>query len=327
MTVSGIAFEFTLHVIVPAALFQAAATMVWPALRIPSRIARVALCITAAGLTIFAEVLLWPEAKIVRGFMAVMALLLALRVYSYCRSTAQGGFLNYVRFLSLGLLSPHLVYSPSEHPARRKTPLGLNIFRLTGGVTTAVVLFYLTRQLIFTQPAINSWLVNDLIITVGFVFIVQAVGHAFFGLWQLLGIRSHPLMDNILLSRTPADFWRRWSWPIHLWLYRYVYVPAGGNPHRLRATFSTFLISGLQHELLVFLAIGRITGHQTAFFMLNAVGVIASPAMERFARRGILAQSLMRLTTILFLAATASLMFITFNYIFPIYHQKIWLMW
>jgi len=327
MIFSGIASEFTLHVIVPAALFQAAATMPWPAIQIPSRIARLAICIAAAGVAILAEVLLWLEAKIVRGFMAVLALLLALRVYSYCRSAAQGGFLNYVRFLSLGLLSPHLVYSPSEHAVRRRTPFGVDILRLAASATTAVVLFYLTRQLIFTQAAINSWLVNDLIITVGFVFIVQAVGQAFFGLWRLLGIRSHPLMDNILLSRTPADFWRRWSWPIHLWLYRYVYVPAGGNAHRLKATLSAFLISGLQHELLVFLAIGRITGHQTAFFMLNAFGVIASPAMERFARRGILAQSLMRLTTILFLAATASLMFITFNYIFPIYQQKIWLMW
>lgn len=208
MTWSGIASEIMLHAIIPAGLFQAAATMVWPAIRIPSRLARLTICITAAGFTILAQVLLWPEAKIVRGFMAVVALLLALRVYSYCRSTVQGGFLNYVRFLSLALLSPHLVYSPSGYPTRRRTPVGVEILRLTGGVTTAVVLFYLTKQLIGTQTAINSWLVNDLIFTVGFVFIVQAVGQGFFGLWQLLGIRSHPLMNNILLSRTPAEFWQ-----------------------------------------------------------------------------------------------------------------------
>ncbi len=286
-----------------------------------------AICILAIALSVWAEVLIWPEAKIIRGCVAVVALLLALRVYSYYRSTVRGGFLNYARFLSLGLLSPHLVYSPSEHATRRRTPVGVDILRLAGGVTTTVVLFYLTKQLVGTQAAINSWLVNDLIVTVGFVFMVHAVGQGFFGLWQLLGIRSHLLMDNILLSRTPADFWRRWSWPIHLWLYRYVYIPCGGNSNRVKATLAVFLISGLQHELLVFLAIGRITGHQTAFFMLNALGVLASPAMERFGRRGIFARLLMYLTTILFLAATASLMFITFNYIFPIYHKKIWLMW
>jgi hypothetical protein len=327
MAWSGIATEFALRVVVPVGLFHAAALMAWPAVQTRSRIARLTVFILAAAFSVWAEILIWPEAKIVRGCVAVVALLLALRVYSYCRSTVQGGFLNYVRFLSLGLLSPHLVYSPSERAIRRRTPVGVEILRVAGGVTTAVVLFYLTRQLIGTQPAINSWLVNDLIITVGFVFIVQAVGQGFFGLWQLLGIRSHPLMNNILLSRTPAEFWRRWSWPIHLWLYRYVYIPCGGNSNPVRATLAVFLISGLQHELLVALAIGRVTGHQTAFFMLNAFGVIASPTMERFARRGILAQSLMRLTTILFLAATASLMFTTFNYIFPIYHKRIWLMW
>jgi MBOAT, membrane-bound O-acyltransferase family len=323
----GTATEFALRVIIPVGLFHAAALMAWPATQARSRIVQLAICVLAAALSVWAEVLVWPEAKIVRGCVAVVALLLALRVLSYCRSTIRGGFLNYVRFLSLALLSPHLVYSPSGYATRRRTPVGVEILRLAGGVTTAVVLFYVTKQLIGTQAAINSWFVNDLIITVGFVFMVQAVGQGFLGLWQLLGIRSHPLMDNILLSRTPADFWRRWSWPIHIWLYRYVYVPAGGNPNRVKATLATFLISGLQHELLVVLAIGRATGHQTAFFMLNAIGVIASPTMERFARRGILAQSLVRLTTILFLAATASLMFITFNYIFPIYHKRIWLMW
>jgi hypothetical protein len=327
MAWAGITSELALHVALPAALFHAAAMMAWPATRTRSRLAWLAICIFAAGLFVLAEVLVWPKAKIVRGCLAVVALLLALRVYSYCRSTVRGGFLNYVRFLSLGLLSPHLVYSPSEHATRRRTPVGVEILRVAGGATIALVLFFLTRQLIGIQAAINSWFVNDLIFTVGFVFIVQAVGQGFFGLWQLLGIRSHPLMNNILLSRTPAEFWQRWSWPIHLWLYRYVYVPAGGNSHRTRATLLVFLISGLQHELLVALAIGRVTGHQTAFFMLNALGVLASPAMERFARRGLLAKSLMHLTTILFLTATATLMFITFNYIFPIYHKKIWLMW
>jgi hypothetical protein len=327
MAWSGIPTEFALRVAVPVGLFHAAALMAWPVTQTRSRIAQLAICVLAAALSVWGEVLVWPEAKIIRGCVAVVALLLALRVYSYCRSTVQGGFLNYVRFLSLALLSPHLVYSPSGYATRRRTPVGVEILRLAGGVTTAVVLFFLTKQLIDTQAAINSWLVNDLIITVGFVFMVQAVGQGFFGLWQLLGIRSHPLMDNILLSRTPADFWRRWSWPIHLWLYRYVYVPAGGTTHRVKATLAAFLISGLLHELLVVLAIGRATGHQTAFFMLSALGVIASPTMERFARRGILAQSLMRLTTILFLATTASLMFTTFNYVFPIYHKRIWLMW
>lgn len=327
MAWSGIATELTLRVVVPAGLFHAAALMAWPAVQTRSGIARLTVCLLAAALSVWAEVLIWPEAKIIRGCVAVVALLLALRVYSYCRSDVRGGFLNYLHFLSFALLSPHLVYSPSEHAAKARTPIGPEIFRIFAGAMVAVVVWHLTMRLMFTPAAFHSWIVNHLIFTAGFTLFIQAIGHCLFGLWRLLGIRSRLLMENILLSRTPAEFWRRWSWPIHLWLYRYVYLPCGGNSNRVRATLAVFLISGLQHELLVALAIGRVTGHQTAFFMLNGLGAIASPAMERFARRGILARSLVHLMTIVFLTATASLMFTSFNYIIPIYHKKIWLMW
>ena len=100
-------------------------------------------------------------------------------------------------------------------------------------------------------------------------------------------------MDNILLSRTPSGFLAALELADTSLALSLCVHSRGGNSNRVKATLAVFLISGLQHELLVSLAIGRITGHQTAFFMLNALGVIASPAMERFGRRGILARSLM----------------------------------
>jgi hypothetical protein len=139
-----------------------------------------------------------------------------------------------------------------------------------------------------------------------------------------------PVNDNILLSRTPADFWRRWSWPIHGWLMRYVYHSdiGGGRRHHVRATVLAFLISGIGHEILFFAAIGRATGHQTLFFLLNAPAVLASGAMERFARRhGVVGEIAIRAATILFLVLASPLMFVSFHYVLPIYMKRIWLMW
>jgi len=324
---TAILIHFALPCIASVGFFYAAALMVWPAIQTGHRSARLIIFALALAFAVFAELLLRPEPKIVRGGVSVLALLLALRAYSYCQSSVRGSFLRYIRFLSIGLLNPHLIYSPSGHHAPRSMAIGKEMARFAGGVLVAIVACALAKRLLLTQPAIHSWIVNDLILTCGFVILMQAYGQSSFALWKLLGIQSHPLVDHILLSRTPAEFWRRWSWPIHLWLYRYVYIPAGGNPHRLRATLAVFVMSSLQHEYLAFSAIGRVTGHQTLFFMLNGLGVLASPAMKRFARRGIVAQAFTRLLTILFLATTASLMFTTFNYIFPIYHKKIWLMW
>jgi hypothetical protein len=194
-------------------------------------------------------------------------------------------------------------------------------------ISLVLLAWFAGTRLIKTHAAASSWLLNHLILLAAFVVLMQSLGQALLGLWRLRGLRAGPIVDQILLSRTPAEFWRRWSWPIHLWLMRYAYEPCGGRAHHVRATLATFLASGLLHEALVVIAIGRPTGHQTAFFMLSALGVLASPPLLRLSRTGIVGQFIARAVTITFLAATASLMFITFNYLMPIYAQRIRLMW
>jgi hypothetical protein len=53
-----------------------------------------------------------------------------------------------------------------------------------------------------------------------------------------------------------------------------------------RGTLLVFLVSGLLHEFIAGLAIGRLTGHQMIFFMLSAAGVLLSPALGKLERRG-----------------------------------------
>jgi hypothetical protein len=114
---------------------------------------------------------------------------------------------------------------------------------------------------------------------------------------------------------------------MHLWLYRYVYQPAGGKRHVVRAVLAAFAVSGLLHELLAYAAIGRVTWHQTLYFMISALGVLASPGLEWLGQLGLIGQILMRTITLTFLATSAALMFVTIHYVFPIYVKQIWLMW
>ena len=71
----------------------------------------------------------------------------------------------------------------------------------------------------------------------------------------------------------------------------------------------------------------RVTGHQTAFFLLSGLGVIASPQFERLARWGMPGEIVMRLTTIVFMLATATLMFATLNLFFAVFPEPDWLVW
>ncbi|HEY2251994.1 MAG TPA: MBOAT family O-acyltransferase, partial [Planctomycetaceae bacterium] len=75
---------------------------------------------------------------------------------------------------------------------------------------------------------------------------------------------------------TLAEFWRRWNRPAQQFLETYAFRPAGGLHHPVRATLVTFALSAAIHEYVFGIAIGRIQGWQTAFFLIQGIGVAAS---------------------------------------------------
>ena len=258
----------------------------------------------------------------------LIAALTAGRMYSYGVESTPAPLGRYLRYISIGLLRPYLVYSPRA--VRRSRPhLGREIARLLICVAIIPAAWIAAAMFIVRTPAVQDhWPLNHLAVLVGFVIIVTCAGQCLLAIWRLQGLPvRRPLVDNILAARTPADFWRRWSWPVHNWLFRYFYIPAGGRRHHVRAVMVAFLFSGLAHELLFFLALGRVTGHQTLFFLLNGVGVAASPQLERLARLGSLGRVLMRIVTLLFLILLSPIFFVSIHYVMPIYMKSIWLMW
>jgi hypothetical protein len=278
------------------------------------------------GVLACSALVFFEDQRVLRALIFIAGGLVALRVYSYGLADTPCGLADFLRFLSIGLLSPHLVYSAAR-PTALPASLPRELLRMTIAGGTITLTTWLALLLIFEGPGRHGWLVNHLILVVGFVIVMTAFGQANLGLWQLMGVRARPVMDRIWLARTPADFWRRWSWPIHLWLYRYIYLPSGGRGRAVGSVLAVFAFSGILHELIAFVAIGRVTGHQSAFFGVSAAGVLASPMLESIGRNGVVGEVLIRSVTLVFLAASAALMFVTVDAVIPLYATRWWLMW
>jgi hypothetical protein len=307
-------------------LSYAVAIVAWLVLRRTGTFSPAVAGAWSAGVTACSALAYFDEEALVRALTFVCGALVGLRVYSYCLAGRPAGFADFLRFLSVGMLSPHLVYSPARRRLLRVSfPLELLRMAVAGGTIAAIS--WLAMYLIFDGPGRDSRLANHLIVVAAFVIVMTAFGQASLALWRMMGLRARPVVDRIWLARTPADFWRRWSWPIHLWLYRYIYVPCGGRRWAVASVLAVFTFSAVLHEVLAFVAIGRITGHQSAFFGVSAAGVLASPMLERIGRLGVVGEVFIRTVTLTFLAATAALMFVTIDALIPLYATRSWLMW
>ena len=71
------------------------------------------------------------------------------------------------------------------------------------------------------------------------------------GTGKLFGIRLMRNFNNPYLSRSVAEFWKRWHISLNTWFVDYVYIPLGGSREgkgkAIRNTFAIFLLSGLWH--------------------------------------------------------------------------------
>ena len=71
------------------------------------------------------------------------------------------------------------------------------------------------------------------------------------GVSKLLGIELMLNFDRPYISRSPAEFWRRWHISLSTWLRDYLYIPLGGNRGTARRTYINLmlvmLLGGLWH--------------------------------------------------------------------------------
>ncbi|KAA8520179.1 hypothetical protein F0562_014435 [Nyssa sinensis] len=107
----------------------------------------------------------------------------------------------------------------------------------------------------------------------------------------LLGLELEPQFDEPYLSTSLQDFWgRRWNLMVSRILRPTVYDPTlsfssqmlGRKWAPLPAIFSTFVVSGLMHEL-IFYYLGRVkpTWEITWFFLLHGVCLMVEIAIKK----------------------------------------------
>jgi len=127
--------------------------------------------------------------------------------------------------------------------------------------------------------------------------------------WHRLGVNVEPIMHDPLLATSLADFWgRRWNRAFRdvvCLLFCHPLVPKLGRGGVL---ITGFLVSGLVHELVISFPSRGGFGGPTAYFLVQAFGVLAQRRLItlHIARHRVI---LSRISTFAFLAAPLPLLY------------------
>jgi hypothetical protein len=195
------------------------------------------------------------------------------------------------------------------------------VLRLFGGIVGCTIALQAIRALSSIALIRSSFALNHAAMLLTFVLAIESLSRSLCGLERLAGFDTTPIVRNAYLSRSVSEFWRRYNYRIHDFLYRNVFQATGGRRAPIRSMLLVFLVSGLIHEVVFALATSRLTGYQFAFFTIQGPAALASGRLERLARRrGIAGKITAHGATILFIAVTSVLFFHGVSKIFPFFY-------
>jgi len=193
-----------------------------------------------------------------------------------------------------------------------------HILRILGGSAGVAAGLVILMTISMNTVVQSSPVLDHAIRVLIFVPVIESISRVLYGFERLAGFDTTPIIQNAYLSRTVSEFWRRYNYRLHDWLYRNVFLATGGRRAPVRSVLLVFVFSGLFHEAAFALATSRLTGYQFAFFAIQGPAVLVSPSLERLARRGGLAgQIAAHGVTILFLSVTSVLFFHGVSEVFP----------
>jgi hypothetical protein len=224
---------------------------------------------------------------------------------------------EYCRFL---LPFPVLAVVYPDHKRRLARPdrPWPHVLRILGGSAGVAAGLVLVRSISVSAVVQSSPALDHVIRVAIFIPVIESISRVLYGFERLAGFDTTPLIRNAYRSRTVSEFWRRYNYRLHDWLYRNVFEATGGRRAPVRSVLLVFVFSGLFHEAAFALATSRLTGYQFAFFAIQGPAALASRHLERLARRGGIAG---RITahgvTILFMSVTSVLFFHGVSEVFP----------
>jgi MBOAT, membrane-bound O-acyltransferase family len=308
---------------IAVAVAYMAALAVYPALGL-RRAVRDGLIFVAALVVAASPLVVQASAPFVRFHAALNAIALLLKLCDLRIGAARGAprpaFGEYVAFLPNIFSLVHRRLDDEPQPERRddvqRFVVGV-IGTPVGGALTAVTWIIDWSPVSFAvEHAAKATLV-----------FLTAMGLSAAGVaaWRLAGGRGLDFMRNPLAARTPAEFWRRYNRPVNQFLYEDVFKPIGGRRAPVRATLAAFALSALCHEYVFGVAIGRVQGYQTAFFLLQGCAVAATLRMRPQGLGAVVGVT----ATIAFNLASSVLFFASMNEVVAFYWNPLpgWLRW
>jgi len=179
----------------------------------------------------------------------------------------EGGFraVNPLFFGWIGTDAGAFRYDRSVSGAASRIAGGLAF--TAGGVV--LVLVVLPR---WTDPYATGWLGLAAMLSVLHfgVFAILA------GIWRRLGFPVEPIMRAPWVARTLGEFWGpRWNRAFSDWARPWVFRPLVRRLGMVGGTLAGFFASGLAHEVVISLPARGGFGLPTAYFLVQAAGVLA----------------------------------------------------
>jgi alginate O-acetyltransferase complex protein AlgI len=161
-------------------------------------------------------------------------------------------------------LSPHLAPRWSR-PEMMKSAAPATVRILLG----TFLLFALARHA--SNPILAGWIgMTGMIMILHFgVFELTSIG------WRAFRVDAPPIMNRPLRSTSVSEFWgRRWNAAFNDLAVRLVFRPVARHATVFAATLIAFAVSGLIHELVISVPAGAGFGLPTAYFLVQALGVL-----------------------------------------------------
>jgi hypothetical protein len=255
------------------ALSYGIAAATYPAVLLPGRIGRGAI-LAVGGSVMFSPWLIPPDRPLLRFFASIAAVSVAVKLYDIQFDLGRGsrpGPVPFAYFLGnpFALVRRRLADEPRPTARENVLKLALGVLGLGAGITLLVGLFRVDWK---DYP----FLLEHAAKVAAFYVAVLAGLDAVAALWRLAGGVARDYMHNPIAARTPADFWRRYNRPMQQFFWEDVFKATGGLRSPIRATLFVFAVSAVLHEYVFGIAIGRVQGYQTAFFLLQGLAVAAT---------------------------------------------------
>ena len=285
-----------------------------PALALGNR-RRLAAFLALGTVVVLAPLLVPLHATVARTLCTGFAVVLLFKMWDLHagalrgrRTSIRDGLTFYINVFHLVSRKHGLEQQPSGDRNAQDLSLGL-----LGVVSTCAIVWWLME---FDWTGVPFVFEHSLKAPAFFLFAV-----AFFqtcvAFTRLIGGYVLTFSDMPWIARTPAEFWRRYNRLVGQFLYEDVFKLLQGGRHPALATLGAFLVSGLIHEYLISMMIGRVQGYQMVFFLLQGCAVALTLGVKPVGGRAIA----WRLGTLAFNLASSVFFFASAQSVFRFYQN------